>query len=70
MTFWDTILGNQLAKTLIRELPKLTKQKKQYSVTIPNNKVHEVLEDKIKAGERYVGHFSCGDKTTIIMEKE
>lgn len=28
MDFWNTVLGNRLAETLIRYLPKIAKQKK------------------------------------------
>lgn len=28
MSFWDTVLGNQLARTLINELPQLTEKKR------------------------------------------
>lgn len=29
MDFWNTVLGNRLAETLIRYLPKIAKQKKE-----------------------------------------
>lgn len=46
-TFWDTVLGVELAETLIRELPKLTKRAKikQTTITIEPD---EDLADTIK----------------------
>lgn len=70
MAFWDSMLGNQLAKTLIRELPKLNAEAKQYSETMPDDRVQDFIKVKIEAGERYVNHFSFGGKTTVIMEKK
>lgn len=69
MTFWDTILGQQLAKTLIKELPKLTAKPKQYTQTIEDDKVQEFLEERVQAGDRYISHFSHHGKTTVVMEK-
>lgn len=69
VTFWDTIKGQQLAEILIRELPKLTNSKEQYTENMPDEEVHYFLEKKLKAGERYIGHYSYGGMITIIMEK-
>lgn len=69
VTFWDTIKGQQLAEILIRELPKLTNSKEQYTENLPDEEVHYFLEKKLKAGKRYIGHYSYGGMTTIIMEK-
>ena len=46
-TFWDTVLGVELAETLIRELPKLTKQAKPKQITIAIGP-DEDLADTIK----------------------
>ena len=70
VTFWETIRGTRLADTLIKELPKLTKQKKQYTETIPDHDVHTFLEERTGAGDRYVAHFTNGGFTTVIMEKQ
>lgn len=68
VTFWDTIKGQQLAEILIRELPKLTKGTQQYAKSIKDDEVHEFLNRKLDAGERYINHYSHGGRTTIIME--
>ena len=69
MTFWDSILGQQLAKMLLRELPKLTKEKVQYTETMKDDRVQAFLEDRIQNGDRYVSHFSYNGLTTIVLEK-
>lgn len=69
INFWETIRGTRLADTLIRELPKLTKAKTQYTETMPDNDVHSFLENRIGSGDRYVAHFKNDGYTTVIMEK-
>ena len=48
MTFWDTVRGHELADTLCRCLPKLTKKmkKKQNFVVISKTKLKEELEER------------------------
>ena len=70
MSFWQTILGNQLAKTLIRELPKLNVRPEQYSETMTDDKVQGFIKERVEVGERYVNHFSFDGKTTVVMEKK
>ena len=68
--FWNTMKGQQLAEILIRELPKLTKGKEQYIETMKPCNVHRFLNERIKAGDRYVGQHTYDGLTTIIMEKK
>lgn len=74
MDFWNTIIGNRLANTLVKELPKLTKlmeeEKIQYTATMNDNLVQKYIEVEVSAGNRYIGHYSHAGKTTVIMEKK
>lgn len=70
MSFWDSILGQQLAKVLIRELPKLNVKTKQYAETMADDSVQDFIKTSLEMGERYVSHYSFGGKTTVIMEKD
>ena len=71
-TFWNTILGTELAKTLIRELPKIAEPKEQYTMTIENQKVQAYVIEEIEKGNRYVSHITnqYTGRTTVIMEKK
>ena len=46
MDFWNTVLGNHLAETLIRCLPEIT-EKKQNTVIVENKKAPELVISKI-----------------------
>lgn len=70
MDFWNTIIGNRLANTLVKELPKLTEKKAQYTATMNDNLVQQYITVEVSAGNRYIGHFSHAGKTTVIMEKK
>lgn len=70
MAFWDSMLGNQLAKTLIRELPKLTKEKEQYTRTVMDQELQSFITEEIQKGNRYISHISYDGFTTVIMEKK
>lgn len=74
MDFWDTILGNNLARVLINTLPaleeKLTK-KDQYGATVPNEEVVEYIDKRLQAGERFICKIPNGDgQTFVIMEEK
>lgn len=74
MVFWDTILGNNLARVLINTLPaleeKLTK-KDQYGATVPNEEVVEYIDKRLQAGERFICKMPNGDgQTFVIMEEK
>lgn len=70
ITFWETIRGQRLADTLIKELPKLVRPKTQYTETLPDDDVHSFLGERVGSGDRYVAHFTNGGFTTVIMEKQ
>lgn len=74
MDFWDTILGNNLARVLINTLPaleeKLTK-KDQYGATVPNEEVVGYIDTRLQAGERFICKMPNGDgQTFVIMEEK
>ena len=74
MDFWNTILGNNLARVLINTLPaleeKLTK-KEQYGASVPNEEVVEYIDKRLQAGERFICKMPNGDgQTFVIMEEK
>lgn len=74
MDFWNTILGNNLARVLINTLPeleeKLTK-KDQYGSTVPNKEVVEYIDKRLQAGERFICKMPNGEgQTFVIMEEK
>ena len=73
MNFWDTVLGNRLAETLIRTLPDLTEKlakKEQYGALVPNDEVISYVDTRLQAGERFVTSMPGGDcHTYVIMEE-
>lgn len=69
LTFWDTVRGTRLADTLIRELPKLTKERKQETIRVLSGvSVADVVEVKIKEGKRYVTQIPAGEDVLVIFE--
>ena len=74
MVFWDTILGNNLARVLINTLPALEEkltQKDQYGATVPNEEVVEYIDKRLQAGERFICKMPNGDgQTFVIMEEK
>lgn len=74
MDFWNTILGNDLARVLINTLPNLEEKlvkKDQYGTTVPNEEVVEYIDKRLQAGERFICKMPNGDdQTYIIMEEK
>lgn len=73
MSFWDTIRGHQLADTLIRELPNLTRKRKQILICSDSNEGLDQIFRLIKEeGYLYVGTFktkSCINENIVVLEK-
>lgn len=73
MDFWNTVLGNRLAETLIRTLPDLTEKlakKEQYGALVPNDEVVSYIDARLQTGERFVTSMPGGDcHTYVIMEE-
>lgn len=63
MDFWNTVRGVELAETLIRELPKLTREKEQ--IVVCEGKIKE----RIESGYRFVGTFRENGIAYAILEK-
>ena len=63
MDFWNTVLGNHLAETLIRCLP----EKKQNTVIVENKKAPELVISKISQGESYVASMPYSDDSTLLI---
>lgn len=57
LSFWDTRLGQELAETLIRELPKLTRKRKQYTERLSGKEVIPYLEKELANGKRFVTYM-------------
>ena len=73
MDFWDTMLGNELARTLICTLPgvkeNLTK-KQQYGASVSNDEVVSYIDKRIQAGERFITMMPNGENQTYIIMEE
>ena len=72
MNFWDTILGHDLARVLIRELPKLTAPKKQQIETLKESEVAAYINQELHNGKMFVSYIPAKDesgKVSVIMEK-
>ena len=73
MDFWNTILGNNLARVLINTLPaleeKLTK-KDQYGASVPNEEVVEYIDKRLQAGERFICKMPNGNSQTFVIMEE
>ena len=66
MDFWNTVLGNHLAETLIRCLLEIT-EKKQNTVIVENKKAPEQVISKISQGESYVAAMPYSDDSTLLI---
>ena len=69
LTFWDTVRGRNLADALISNLPKIAEKRKQYTMVLKEDEVISYVRIAITEGERYVGHYKCGNEVMLIMEK-
>lgn len=71
LSFWDTVLGHQLADTLNRELPRLTRKRIQYTKLLDTDKVLNYVKSEIDAGNCYVGMVKDREsgRILVIMEK-
>lgn len=72
MDFWNTVLGNRLAETLIRYLPKIAKQKKiQTSQWTPCCDIDSTIKEMCEEGWLVVSMVSTNhDGAVIVFEKE
>ena len=73
MDFWNTVLGNNLAYTLIHTLPELDEKlsrKEQYGASVPADEAAPYIDKRLQTGERYIASFPDGDKIYIIMEEK
>ena len=72
-TFWDTVRGVELADTLIRELPKLTKQAKikQATITIgPDEDLAETIKMYIDRGLVYKDRIQTKNGGYLLIFEE
>lgn len=71
LSFWDTMLGQRLAETLNRELPRLNRKKEQYTKLIKEEQAVAYIETEITAGNRFISHVKDAETgyVLIIMEK-
>ena len=73
MDFRNTVLGNDLAQTLVHTLPELAgklSRKEQYGASVPAEEAASYIDKRLQAGERYIASFPDGDKIYIIMEEK
>lgn len=70
MDFWNTVLGQRLAETLNYCLPKLVKEKKQYTVWCCNDELQKKIEAELAEGAKVVSMVSTQlHGTVIVFEK-
>ena len=73
LNFWDTLRGNNLADTLIRELPKITdllkgkEEKEQFIVTISRREVPLYIKEQLMLGRRYMDCIDVGNGDVLII---
>lgn len=70
MSFWDTVLGNQLAHTLIEELPEITKKRQQLPIICTSGE--EVLKqmELLERGYHFYAFIPLADgRKIVIFEK-
>ncbi len=70
MSFWDTVLGNELAHILIETLPEITRKKKQFPIIC--NSDEEVLEqmELLKQEYSFYAFIPLTDgRKIVIFEK-
>lgn len=70
MTFWETVRGVRLADTLISCLPKLTEEKKQFTVRVASSEAAAKVEELIAKGKRYVDQIQDGTEVVLVFEEE
>lgn len=71
--FWDTVLGVELAETLIKELPKLTKQTKIKQITIaigPDEDLADTIKMYIDSGLIYKDRIQTKDEGYLLIFEE
>lgn len=71
--FWDTVRGVELAETLIRELPKLTKQTKIKQITItigPDEDLADTIKSYIDLGLIYKDRIQTKDEGYLLIFEE
>lgn len=75
MNFWDTIRGTRLADTIIRCLPKIAEEKKQYTKQLrPSQRsflddIESAINKEIKEGSRFVNSVSTEHGVVLVFEK-
>lgn len=71
MDFWNTVLGQRLAETLNYCLPKLVKEKIQYTVSCCNEDLQERIDAELIEGAKVVSMVSMANHgAVIVFEKE
>lgn len=67
MSFWDTVLGAQLAHTLIEELPEIKKKRQQLPVICTSDE--EVLHqmELLERGYHFYAFIPLADRRKIVI---
>ena len=70
MNFWETIRGVRLADTLIRELPKLTAEKRQYVVNVHGfEDLNDVIRENLEKGNLLVNVISKDEDYIVVFAR-
>ena len=67
MDFWNTVLGQRLANTVNYCLPKLVKEKTQYTVRCCNEDIQDKIEAELAKGAKVVSMVSTTNHNAVIV---
>ena len=76
MTFWDTVLGHNLAETLIRNLPKIADSLKtlnqpakrtQHAKIVNSESVDAYLNNEFESGRVFVSATVLNSVKTLVI---
>lgn len=67
MNFWDTERGHHLADTLIRFLPKLAEEKKQYTRLVLRRQLKKIVDEELENGARVISITEMPEDTLLVI---
>ena len=70
LEFWNTVRGARLADTLINALPKLAKEKEQYTImddTKDSCHIQRIINSEIEKGSKFVNSVYVGSSSIILI---
>lgn len=67
MDFWNTVLGQRLAETLNSCLPKLVKEKEQFTAHCSDCDIKRIIDANLDRGAKVVSIINTQNNGTIIV---